>query len=65
MSKVLDYEALQERGIRYSRPHLWRLWKDNKFPKPFKLGAGRNVWLESEIDSWLKQRVDQRDGAAA
>jgi hypothetical protein len=31
MSKLLDYAALQERGIRYSKAHLWRLWTAGKF----------------------------------
>ena len=51
MSKLLDYAALQERGIRYSKGHLWRLWTAGKFPKPVKLSASRNAWLESDIDS--------------
>lgn len=63
--RLLDYEALQERGIRYSRPHLWRLWTSGKFPKPIKLSASRNAWLESDIDAWIESRVVERDCAAA
>jgi hypothetical protein len=48
MSKLLDYAALHDRGIRYSKPHLWRLWTAGKFPKPIKLSASRNAWLESD-----------------
>ena len=44
MSKLLDYTALQDRGIRYSKPHLWRLWTIGKFPKPAKLGAAMRGW---------------------
>jgi hypothetical protein len=39
MSKLLDYIALQDRAIRYSKPHLWRLWTAGKFPEPVKLAA--------------------------
>jgi hypothetical protein len=46
---IIGYDGLQERGIRYSRPHLWRLWTAGKFPKPVKLSASRNCWLESDI----------------
>jgi prophage regulatory protein len=61
--KLLDRKALQERGIRYSPEHLWRLWTTGKFPRPMKLSRSRNAWLESEIDAWLEARVADRDAA--
>jgi len=64
MNKLLDYAALLERGIRYSRPHLWRLWTVGKFPKPVKLSTSRNAWLESDIDAWLETHVAERDRVA-
>ena len=65
MKKLLDYAALQDRGIRYSKPHLWRLWITGKFPKPVKLSASRNCWLESDISAWIEARVSERDRAPA
>ncbi len=65
MSKLLDYATLHDRGIRYSKPHLWRLWTAGKFPKPIKLSASRNAWLESDIDAWIESRVAERNCAAA
>lgn len=29
------------------------------FPKPIKLGSRAVGWLESDIDEWLKQRIQQ------
>jgi prophage regulatory protein len=63
--KLLDYTALRERGIRYSKPHLWRLWTAGKFPRPVKLSASRNVWLESDVNAWVKSRLAERGFAAA
>jgi prophage regulatory protein len=54
-----------ERGIRYTKTHLWRLWTSGQFPRPTKIGGGRNVWLESEIDAYIKARLDARDQVAA
>jgi len=34
---LLDYAALRERGIRYTKTHLWRLWTSGQFPKPTKI----------------------------
>ena len=62
--KLLDYAALLDRGIRYSKPHLWWLRTGGKFPKPVKLSAGRNAWLESDIDAWIETRVGERNRAA-
>jgi prophage regulatory protein len=64
MSKLLDYAALEGRGIRYSKPHLWRLWTGGKFPKPVKLSASRNAWLESDIEAWIESRVAERNCTA-
>lgn len=57
MSKLLDYAALRDRGIRYSKPHLSRLWNTGRFPRPVKLSPSRNAWLESDVDAWIESRV--------
>jgi prophage regulatory protein len=52
-----------EKGIGYSRQHLYRKVKDGEFPRPIKPGISKyasNAWIETEIDEWLKQRVDER-----
>jgi prophage regulatory protein len=63
---LLSYEDLRDLGIRYSKAHLWRLWAADKFPKPIKLTpTSRNVWSADEVDTWIKQRIAERDQAAA
>ena len=53
---------------------LWKAMKDGKFPKSVKLstptkahnafGKGRYcgavAWVESEVDEWIKSRMDKR-----
>ncbi|WP_448196002.1 helix-turn-helix transcriptional regulator [Raoultella planticola] len=34
------------------------LIKNGEFPKPIKLGRSSR-WLQSEVDAWLQQRIDQ------
>jgi prophage regulatory protein len=42
---------------RYSRPSIYRLIKDKKFPPPLKLTEGGKIlFVESEIRSWLRSR---------
>jgi prophage regulatory protein len=63
--QLLDYDALKTKGIRYSRPHLWRLVKAEDFPRPVKLGGGgRNLWVEDEVDAYLARKMAERSNAA-
>lgn len=64
--KLLSMDELKpEKGISYSRPHLFRLIKAGKFPVPLKLGENRNAFVEAEIDAWLEARLAERDAANA
>ena len=53
---LLSYPDLCRMGITYSTVQLWRLAKAGTFPAPIKLGARRNAWRQSDIESWLKSR---------
>lgn len=61
--KLVAYPALSEKGITFSRMHIYRLMKSGNFPKSVPVGTNRIAWLESEIDQWIMDRVAQRDGA--
>lgn len=37
---------------------VYKLIKDGMFPKPIKLGRSSR-WLQSEIESWLQERISQ------
>ncbi len=64
--KLLSYDDLRsERGVTYSKVHLWRLEREGKFPKRVTLGARRYGWCDSEIDAWLESRMASRQEAAA
>ncbi len=42
------------------RSTIYLYMKQGRFPKPVKLGARAVGWVESEIDAWLKSRLDER-----
>ena len=63
--RLIPYEALKAKGIPYSKPHLWRLERANKFPKRVPIGAGRYAYIEAEIDAWIDTRIAERDAVAA
>lgn len=53
--RLLGYTDLRERGIRFSREHLWRLCKRGLFPMPVKISPGaRNLWWESDVEAWIR-----------
>jgi prophage regulatory protein len=62
--KILSYDDLKpQKGISYSKVQIWRLEKQNKFPKRVKLGPGHG-WLDSEVDDWIMARAAERDAGA-
>jgi predicted DNA-binding transcriptional regulator AlpA len=62
---LIPLAELPTKGITYSRNYLDRLISEGRFPKPVFLSPRRRAFIESEIDEWVKARVDQRDEVAA
>lgn len=61
---LVSFEELKQMGVPYSSKHLGRLTEAGLFPKPIKLGPARNskkVWIRSELDAWLEQRMQMRE----
>jgi len=42
-----------------SVPHIRRLARDGRFPKPVKISEHRSGWLEADIDDWISECVRQ------
>jgi prophage regulatory protein len=62
--KVLTFNDLSAKGIRFTRVHIARLVKAGAFPQPIRIGSGRNgrvAWAESEVDCWITSRIEARD----
>ncbi|EJB07507.1 MULTISPECIES: helix-turn-helix transcriptional regulator [Rhizobium] len=64
MVKLLSLEELKARGIPFSRQYIRTLIKRGEFPKPVKVGRSRNAWPETEIEAYMRSRVEQRDANA-
>jgi len=39
------------------RSHVHKLVSQGLFPRQIKLGLRSSGWVESEIDTWLEQRI--------
>lgn len=40
--------------LKVSRSTIWRLQQSGKFPESRNVFAGRKVWLESEVEQWMR-----------
>lgn len=56
-------EVVERTGL--PRDSVYRLAAQGKFPKPLKLSERSSGWLESEVESFIQNRVAARDTAAA
>jgi prophage regulatory protein len=56
----LRFPDLKTKGITFTRVHLARLERADKFPKRVALGENSVAWLESEIDTYIADRVAAR-----
>jgi len=63
--RIIGYDDLKSKGIFYSKPHIWRLEKQNKFPKRVPIGAARYAYVESEIDEYVDRMIAARDAKLA
>jgi prophage regulatory protein len=59
--RLLDYQALRERGIPWSRVHVSRLEAAGKFPQHIALGENSIAWFEDEVDAFLEKKAAERD----
>jgi prophage regulatory protein len=62
--KLLRLGAVMER-VPYSRPNIYRLIQLGQFPRQIPLGGRAVGWLESEIEEWIAQRVQNRTPRSA
>ena len=56
-SRLIDFSEVQSRTGNASRVTYWRMWRDNRFPKPIAISPCRKAWLESDINAWIASRT--------
>jgi prophage regulatory protein len=63
--RLLNYQALKQRGIPWSRVHIARLEAARKFPLHIDVGENSIAWFEDEIDDLLEMKAAERNAKAA
>ena len=46
-----------ERRVGYRRKRIRQLELAGKFPRRIPMSARRNLWIESEIDHWIRDHI--------
>ena len=47
--------------VPFSDMHIWRLEKQNHFPRRVRLGSARVGWSLNEIQKWIDDRKSERE----
>ncbi len=62
--RVLRLDGVVEKtGL--SRASIYRMQDAGKFPSSIPLSPNRVGWLESAVESWIAERIAERDAAVA
>ncbi|HFE8513564.1 MULTISPECIES: helix-turn-helix transcriptional regulator [Proteus] len=57
-------EVMRRTG--FSKPYLYKLISDDKFPKQVKIGSRSIAFVESEVDEWIANKIaESRSGEVA
>jgi predicted DNA-binding transcriptional regulator AlpA len=63
--KLITFPELKtKKGIPYCRDHLRRKCAAGEFPKPIALSNKRIAWIEGEVDDWIEDGAEKREGEA-
>ncbi|EKM6298151.1 AlpA family transcriptional regulator [Escherichia coli] len=61
MSQVLIRLPEVQRRTGCSKAWIYRLISQNRFPSSVKIGSRSVAFVESEVDEWISQRIEERD----
>ncbi|MGN7975444.1 helix-turn-helix transcriptional regulator [Serratia sp. 22264] len=59
MPKILIRLPEVQRRTGFSKAWLYRLVSLRRFPSAVKIGARSIAFVESEVDDWINQRIDE------
>jgi len=48
-----------------SRAQIYRMVSQGTFPNPVAISPGRRVWIDADVNEWMKRIVDERNGGWA
>ncbi len=53
-------EVIKDTGL--GRSSIYKRIAEGEFPKPVPLGGRAVGWVSDEIEAWILERIEERDG---
>ena len=63
MKLIRIKDVMERTGL--ARSTVYKYISEGRFPRPIKLGSRAVAWVESEIESWIQNSIERRDGELA
>lgn len=63
MKLIRIKDVMDRTGL--ARSTVYKYISEGRFPRPIKLGSRAVAWVESEIESWIQNSIERRDGELA
>lgn len=60
MKLIRIKEVMSRTGL--GKSTIYKYMKLGRFPQQIKLSARASVWVESEIEAWIRDHIEHRDG---
>ena len=49
--------------VGFSKPTIYQMVREGRFPRQLRLGPNRVAWLRSEVLSWIEEKAAEREAA--
>jgi prophage regulatory protein len=59
-TKFLRLPAVLEQ-VGFKASTIYEMIKEDRFPAPVHLGPRLTAWVESEVQQWMQDRIDERE----
>jgi len=53
-------EVIRDTGL--GRSSIYKRIAEGEFPKPVPLGGRAVGWVSDEVEAWILERIEERDG---
>jgi predicted DNA-binding transcriptional regulator AlpA len=54
-ARLLDKEEVLRR-VPFTYPTVWKMMREGTFPRSRLSGTSKTVWLEDEVEQWIRNR---------
>jgi predicted DNA-binding transcriptional regulator AlpA len=54
-ARLIDKEEVLRR-VPFTYPTLWKMMREDKFPRSRTSETAKTVWLEDEVEQWIRNR---------